>query len=257
MDIAAEASRIGFYPAPSETGFPSRSSHEGALAGGSGYASRTGPVAGSWEHRTPVAMRQSSMPLASATTAQGSGYNTPTTTAAASPSLVRPSPSSPADLSAIASSRINKAAPLSRPLTHFIPEREHVGRGVGAGMTSARAASPASPSSRDALRLRPVITNLSTSPMDRYGAGAGTGNSINLNDRGEQMDHSPISPADSGMRPFSFAVRAGAVANGSGQGSDGHGTAGGRRSFFGRWGGSVTSFFGGSQGGSGSMMDMQ
>lgn len=51
-------------------------------------------------------------------------------------------------------------------------------------------------------------------------------------------------PPESGLRPFSFAVRA--------QGSnDGH------RNILGRWGGSVTSFFGGSQGGSGSMMDMQ
>jgi len=58
----------------------------------------------------------------------------------------------------------------------------------------------------------------------------------------------PPSP-ESGLRPFSFAVRAGA-ARGS---SDGHG----KRNILGRWGGSVTSFFGGSQGGSGSMMDMQ
>lgn len=62
----------------------------------------------------------------------------------------------------------------------------------------------------------------------------------------------PISPAESGLRPFSFAVRAGA-AGGKGS-SDGHG---GRKSLLGRWGGSVTSFFGGSAGGSGSMMDMQ
>jgi hypothetical protein len=52
-------------------------------------------------------------------------------------------------------------------------------------------------------------------------------------------------PPESGLRPFSFAVRA---AQGS---NDGH------RNILGRWGGSVTSFFGGSQGGSGSMMDMQ
>jgi hypothetical protein len=60
---------------------------------------------------------------------------------------------------------------------------------------------------------------------------------------------SPVSAGDGSLRPFSFAVRAGAAAG------DGHGH--GRKSLFGRWGGSVTSFFGGSQGGSGSMMDMQ
>ena len=57
--------------------------------------------------------------------------------------------------------------------------------------------------------------------------------------------------ADGGLRPFSFAVRAGATAmKGS---SDDHG----RRKLWGRWGGSVTSLFGGSHGGSGSMVDMQ
>lgn len=57
----------------------------------------------------------------------------------------------------------------------------------------------------------------------------------------------PISSAE--LRPFSFAVRAGAAR----ESNDGHG----KRTVLGRWGGSVTSFFGGSQGGSGSMMDMQ
>ena len=57
--------------------------------------------------------------------------------------------------------------------------------------------------------------------------------------------------ADTNLRPFSFAVRAGATASRSS--SDGHG----RRSLWGKWGGSVTSLFGGSQGGSGSMVDMQ
>jgi hypothetical protein len=62
---------------------------------------------------------------------------------------------------------------------------------------------------------------------------------------------SPVSAGDGSLRPFSFAVRAGAAA---GRDGEGHG---GRKSLWGRWGGSVTSFFGGSQGGSGSMMDMQ
>jgi len=63
--------------------------------------------------------------------------------------------------------------------------------------------------------------------------------------------------AESQIRPFSFAVWAG---NGqhSARSSPGPGGRDRRNSALGRWGGSVTSFFGGSQGGaSGSMMDMQ
>lgn len=130
-------------------------------------------------------------------------------------SSVKPSPSSPADLSAIAGRGSTARTTPARPMTHYIPEREP---------------RPADHS------LRPTLTSLSTSP-GQY-----------MND----LDYSPISPADSGVRPFSFAVRAGATGHGMGESEQN-----GRRSFFGRWGGSVTSFFGGSQGGSGSMMDMQ
>lgn len=60
----------------------------------------------------------------------------------------------------------------------------------------------------------------------------------------------PASPASGNLRPFSFAVRAGAGGNGSESSHN-------RRSFFGRFGGSVTSLFTGhTHGGSGSMMDM-
>lgn len=75
------------------------------------------------------------------------------------------------------------------------------------------------------------------------------------------------------IRPFSFAVWAGRNGDPSGAYSarsspgprpgsrydeDGRSVRSGQGGFFGRWGGSVTSFFGGSQGGvSGSMMDMQ
>lgn len=88
--------------------------------------------------------------------------------------------------------------------------------------------------------------------------------SVNNNyDRSEQLTPQ-IDPDASSMRPFSFAVRAQAPT--SARSSPGprasdpmdtrRASAGG--SVFGRWGGSVTSFFGGSQGGmSGSMMDMQ
>lgn len=79
----------------------------------------------------------------------------------------------------------------------------------------------------------------------------------NVNNTGDDDLWTPNQPQ--GLRPFSFAVRAGAAA--AREGSEGHGSVGGgpgqRKSLWGRWGGSVTSFFGGSQGGSGSMVDMQ
>jgi hypothetical protein len=59
------------------------------------------------------------------------------------------------------------------------------------------------------------------------------------------------SPASGNLRPFSFAVRAGQQREREGSIGSHH-----RRSFFGKFGDSVTSFFTGSHGGSGSMIDM-
>ncbi len=148
-------------------------------------------------------------------------------------SLVRPSPSSPADLANIANGR--PLPPLiTLPLTHFYPDRE-----------------PA----RSAHRS-PISLNQPSNERNTKGYNARNG--IDLRQQvdddwleGDDELWAPPSQADRGIRPFSFAVRAGATAaKGS---SDGHG----RRTLWGRWGGSVTSLFGGSQGGSGSMMDMQ
>ena len=87
------------------------------------------------------------------------------------------------------------------------------------------------------------------------------------NDDTSTMDWDPA--ANAALRPFSFAVWAGkkggasSVRSSPGPGREGNG----RSSVLGRWGGSVTSLFGGSQAGShwgsshggnsGSMMDMQ
>lgn len=148
------------------------------------------------------------------------------------PSLVRPSPSSPAELSM--ATRAPRTVPLQRPSTQFIPDRE-----------------PAPVVSRQKLNIQTSNYNSSSlSPAAGLGPAGSRDRWAATADQGDEL-WPPISPAESGIRPFSFAVRAGAVAE---RGSDsGHG----RRSIFGRWGGSVTSFFGGSQGGSGSMMDMQ
>lgn len=143
-------------------------------------------------------------------------------------SLVRPSPSSPADLSTTATGR-HVPLPLIRPFTQYDPDRK---QGIP-------------------VQRSPI-------PIDRETRGF-NGNDVMRrsgrvdDDWLEEEDElwSPDAPLNGSIRPFSFAVRAGATAaKGS---SDGHG----RRSLWGRWGGSVTSLFAGSQGGSGSMMDMQ
>ena len=133
--------------------------------------------------------------------------------------VVRPSPSSPADLSNMGM-RMTLPKPAERPATHFYPEREPRSRGMSIVSAKSTATTP-----------KPRIVD----NLDEFW---------------------PPTP-DSGLRPFSFAVRAGAGATGgsgsSVNGSDGHG----RRTMFGRFGGSVTSLFAGSNHGSGSMMDMQ
>lgn len=149
-------------------------------------------------------------------------------------SLVRPSPSSPADLAM--GGRPPRAIPIPRPTTHFIPDREP-------NPNPPRQKLGVQTSNYNSTSLMPSPGMGGLGSRDRWGGSP---------DPGDDEQWPPISPAESGMRPFSFAVRAGAT--GGERGSDsGHG----RRSIFGRWGGSVTSFFGGSQGGSGSMMDMQ
>ncbi|KAL7422397.1 hypothetical protein Q5752_003043 [Cryptotrichosporon argae] len=114
--------------------------------------------------------------------------------------------------------------PLQRPTTQFIPDREPM-------LTVPRTPGPRRPSHGKGASSPDVLQR---SPRVTYDVG--------------DDPWSLASPAESGLRPFSFAVRAGAVREG-GEGS-------GRRSIFGKFGGSVTSLFGGSHGGSGSMVDM-
>ncbi|WWD02130.1 hypothetical protein V865_000168 [Kwoniella europaea PYCC6329] len=147
-------------------------------------------------------------------------------------SVVRPSPSSPANLTALANPL--RPAPIQRPLTHFLPDRE-----------------PSLGTPRTPLYASPV----SATPRSRHGKQGSSPGLLERQGAYEESNEELWSPGEesgAGLRPFSFAVRAGAAAGRDG-GSDGHG---GRRSLWGRFGGSVTSFFGGSQNGSGSMMDM-
>ncbi|KAK4686607.1 hypothetical protein P7C73_g3518, partial [Tremellales sp. Uapishka_1] len=138
---------------------------------------------------------------------------------------IRPSPSTPTMLGAQANGRGQVKLP-ARPQTHFYPDREPV-------------SNPRMP--------------ISGPPTTRARHGKGISSPSILERTYPQDDvewDDALSPGESGLRPFSFAVRAGAQAGQ--ESSDGHG----RRSIWGKFGGSVTSLFGGSQGGSGSMMDM-
>ncbi|OWZ70446.1 hypothetical protein AYX14_04128 [Cryptococcus neoformans] len=154
---------------------------------------------------------------------------------------LRQSPSSPANLlaSPVVSTAPSRSNP-PRPMTHYLPQREpareiltpigYNSSSVGKRGHSKNTSSPGA--------LEPLAIN------------------TNVNNTGDDDLWTPDQPQ--GLRPFSFAVRAGAAA--AREGSEGHGSVGGgpgqRKSLWGRWGGSVTSFFGGSQGGSGSMVDM-
>jgi len=137
-------------------------------------------------------------------------------------SSVRPSPSTPTELTGRPKPNIGP-----RPHTQLIPENA------------------------ERINLNPTPH----SARSRYEKGISSPGTLERSPQPDRWDDddalwSPVSGGDGSLRPFSFAVRAGAAAGRDGEGS-------GRKSLFRQWGGSVTSFFGGSQGGSGSMMDMQ
>jgi hypothetical protein len=216
-EIRAEAQRTGKYPDPGEvpgSGAVFTADRQSIIAG-----PRTSSVAWGQKHARELSEQMRG------------AFEEPRVGTQPS-NVVRPSPSSPADLANIAQARVQPST-ATRPVTHFYPDRE------------------------PALAQRsPISIN-----TDVRGPRRRSVNSTKTLDRSMRTDlwaeteeeaWPPISPAESGLRPFSFAVRAGA--GGIKGSSDEHG---GRKSMFGRWGGSVTSFFGGSTGGSGSMMDMQ
>lgn len=215
-EIQLETQRLGHYLQPGDVPISSMLSYDGhnIIAG-----PRTSSVA--WEAKHA---RELSEQLRGAFT---SPQRAPQL------SLVRPSPSSPAELANIANGR-PVPPPLTRPLTQSYPD---CGPGVTAHISPTSFTQP--------LNMR----------ADHSMHGNGFKNpAFRQNEDWPEDDEElwePSSAADGGLRPFSFAVRAGATATrGS---SDGHG----RRSLWGRWGGSVTSLFGGSHGDSGSMVDMQ
>ncbi|WVR09401.1 hypothetical protein IAU60_006468 [Kwoniella sp. DSM 27419] len=213
LDVRAEAQRLGRFPFPDDlvTSSSTISSHEGHI-----------PRAG--------------QPGSSGMYGQPGGVSTPVRQTPAL-SVVRPSPSSPANLTAMAGGPV-RAPPQQRPMTHFLPDREPSGSSARSPMYSSPIPVAVRPR-QDTHMSSPGALGQSPRPSGTY----------------EGSDEELWQPEDApggNLRPFSFAVRAGATARGAGA-SDGHG---GRRSLWGRFGGSVTSLFGGSQNGSGSMMDM-
>ncbi|OCF32661.1 hypothetical protein I316_05582 [Kwoniella heveanensis BCC8398] len=213
LEVRAEAQRLGMFPFPDDviTSSSTVSSHEGQ---GTSYARST---------------------AASAMDQYGGAFTPVRQTPALS--IVRPSPSSPANLTGLASAP-PRVAPLQRPLTHFLPDREP-------SLSAPRTPQYGSPASATS-RVRHGKQGSSPGVLERSPQRSGTYEESN-----EEL-WSPDEATGGNLRPFSFAVRAGAAAARDGAGSDGHG----RRSLWGRFGGSVTSLFGGSQNGSGSMMDM-
>lgn len=156
---------------------------------------------------------------------------------------LRESPSTPAGLN---------SGIKSRPRTHYLPDRE-----------------PTSAASRlsTATNIRPSPNlGLATSPTNRTshlkapsGSTGPKGRESKFYAGDDWSDTEDLwpgydelgSPGSGNLRPFSFAVRAGQQREREGSIGSHH-----RRSFFGKFGDSVTSFFTGSHGGSGSMMDM-
>ncbi|WVQ71992.1 hypothetical protein IAR50_001536 [Cryptococcus sp. DSM 104548] len=205
LETRAEAQRVGGYAFPDDLGpASSTSSHE---------------------------VRAPSTALPSAV-AYANGRGASASSPKPAPGM-RPSPSSPAglSLSSTAAQTPLRQAPLQRPLTHYLPEREPVRQ-------------PVTPTNRvDSF----AHNNSILTPQSRHFRNSPS------QERDTEELWSPDDEPTQNLRPFSFAVRAGAVARNWSDGGHGPGR---RKSLFGRWGGSVTSFFGGSQNGSGSMMDM-
>ncbi|WVW85360.1 hypothetical protein I302_107398 [Kwoniella bestiolae CBS 10118] len=216
LEVRAQAQRLGRFPFP-----------EDIVGSSSTVSSHEAPVIPRGAQPSSMAWDRHGRDIND----QMRGVHTPVQDTP-SLSVVRPSPSSPANLTGLANPP--RPAPIQRPLTHFLPDRE-----------------PSLGAPRTPLYASPV----SATTRSRHGKQGSSPGLLERQGTYEESNEELWSPGEegcAGLRPFSFAVRAGAAA-GRDAGSDGHG---GRRSLWGRFGGSVTSFFGGSQNGSGSMMDM-
>lgn len=148
------------------------------------------------------------------------------------PATLRQSPSTPAALGQ------QPVPQLTRPKSQYFPDREPSPYQQGRPSLNVNTA----PQLRPSHLKGPSSSSVPKQQRDSR-----------FEDWSDTEDLWPPASPSSGqnLRPFSFAVRAGAAGR---EGSDGGHS---RRSFLGKWGGSVTSLFtGGTHGGSGSMMDM-
>lgn len=227
LEVRQEAQRIGHYTEPEDPHYPnSQETHESSLDPSSTisrHKMRNQSIdQGAPSIKAPSVSTARSVPILSSQVP-----------------MLRQSPSTPAGLS-------NVSVQARRPRTQYVPDREPGINGASlSAQTSRQTLSINTPTQRPSSHFKaPSSTSV---PKAR-------GSQYYTDDWSDTEDlWAPSSPASGNLRPFSFAVRAGA---GGGQGSDGGHS---RKSFFGRFGGSVTSLFtgAGSHGGSGSMMDMQ
>lgn len=220
---------MGHYPEPEELTYPHSptvSSSEGAS--GSADARRSTRI--SVEQGAPSIKAPS---ISTARSAPVTMQQIPT---------LRQSPSTPA---------LN----TKRPQTHYVPEREGLQsvRMQRPSLSNISTAVPSPVSSQQRQHLKGPSISTASMPKgreSRYYAGDDWSDTEDLWPPG----YDEMSPSSGHLRPFSFAVRAGAQGH---DGRPGSISSNHRRSFFGRFGDSVTSLFTGSHGGSGSMMDMQ
>ncbi|KAL1405801.1 hypothetical protein Q8F55_007478 [Vanrija albida] len=211
LEVRSEAQRLGRYPEPEEPYYPTSPTQSSHESLALNSVSRRAKARMSVDHVGGALNAPRSLP--------SGGLH---------PQTLRPSPSTPAALGQ------QPAPQLTRPKSQHFPDREPYQQG------------------------RPSL-NLNTVPQLRPSHLKGPSSSSVPKQRDSRFEDwsdtedlwPPASPASGqNLRPFSFAVRAGAGREGS---DGGHS----RRSFLGKWGGSVTSLFtGGTHGGSGSMMDM-
>lgn len=227
-----EAERLGHYTVPEDPHYPnSQESHESSANPSSSTMSRhklRNPSIdqGAPSIKAPSVSTTRSVPILSSQVP-----------------MLRQSPSTPAGLSGV-------SVQPRRPRTHYVPDREPSGIN-GAPLVQQQ--------SRQTLHVNAPTQR----PSSHFKAPSSTSvpkaraSQFYTDDWSDTEDlWAPASPHSGNLRPFSFAVRAGAGAGGA------HGSDGGhsRKSFFGRFGGSVTSLFTGAAshgGASGSMMDMQ
>ncbi|BEI79673.1 hypothetical protein CcaverHIS002_0102020 [Cutaneotrichosporon cavernicola] len=230
VELRQEAHRLGQYPEPEELTYPpspTLDSHDSVLSG-SMVAQRTARV--SMERGAP------SIKTPSISTARSA----PVTMQQPVPRL-RESPSTPAGLN---------SGIKARPRTHY--DREPTSAASRLSTATNIRPAPAlglgtSPSNRTSHLKAPSGSTGPKGRESKFYAGDDWSDTEDLWPGYDELG----SPASTNLRPFSFAVRAGQQREREGSIGSHH-----RRSFFGKFGDSVTSFFTGSHGGSGSMIDM-